>query len=319
MSELGQVVQALNHQQLVAYLDVVASTIFLYDYVLTLRMEIDLVWYSKWTLLKILYLVQRYAPFYDTVGLVLYHQFVIGLSPSYCLVNYKISGWSFISSIAISEVILALRLWAVWRKSLKIAVGLSLFFLACWVANFVVMGIFLNSMAFAKSPFPYPGCFIVAGSHILAVCWILLMVYDAGNLVMMVIPGFAAYRTGGSSQLVRVVYRDGVIYYVYIFLVSLVNVIVINRLPPDLVHLLSSFERILHCILTSRIVLHIREIGAVDHIHGTDTVALTSMHTPSEGAQSQFAKSLSSGTLTMETARSNDRLEEYILNDRQNV
>jgi hypothetical protein len=34
-------------------------------------MEVDLVWKSKWTFMKALYLVQRYLPFID-MGLVVY-------------------------------------------------------------------------------------------------------------------------------------------------------------------------------------------------------------------------------------------------------
>ena len=47
---------------------------FIWDFILTFRMEVDLVWKSKWTLMKALYLFQRYLPFFDTVGLVVYCQ-----------------------------------------------------------------------------------------------------------------------------------------------------------------------------------------------------------------------------------------------------
>ena len=47
---------------------------FVWDYILTFRMEVDLVWKSKWTLMKGLYLFQRYLPFIDTVWLIVYCQ-----------------------------------------------------------------------------------------------------------------------------------------------------------------------------------------------------------------------------------------------------
>lgn len=50
---------------------VVGATMFLYDYLLTLGMEVDLVWSSKWTFMKVLYLAQRYLPFVDAVALCL--------------------------------------------------------------------------------------------------------------------------------------------------------------------------------------------------------------------------------------------------------
>ena len=50
---------------------------FIWDYILTFQMEVDLVWKSKWTLMKGLYLFQRYLPFIDTVWLVVYCQLYI--------------------------------------------------------------------------------------------------------------------------------------------------------------------------------------------------------------------------------------------------
>ena len=44
---------------------VVACMIFLWDYIITLGMEVDLVWKSKWNSMKGLYLFQRYLPFTD--------------------------------------------------------------------------------------------------------------------------------------------------------------------------------------------------------------------------------------------------------------
>ncbi|KAJ8088319.1 hypothetical protein PM082_022391 [Marasmius tenuissimus] len=80
---------------------------------------------------------------------------------------------------------------------------------------------------------------------------------------------------GGSSKLMKAIYEDGLIYYGFVFLISLINVVVIVLLPPDLVHLLTAFERIMHSILTSRAILHIRRVTwepSVNshHLHETD-------------------------------------------------
>ncbi|KAG7089065.1 hypothetical protein E1B28_010775 [Marasmius oreades] len=170
-------------------------------------------------------------------------------------------------------VILALRVWAVWKKSILVGVGLGVYFLACWVPCYVFLGQFLSAMEFAILPYPqFRGCFISGGSHVIYLCWVLLMIYDIGTLVMILVPGFKAYRRGGRSELVKTVYRDGVVYYGLIFSVSMLNVIVALTLPPDLVHLLSSFERVLHSILTSRAVLHIRQIG-LQQSHPTESIS----------------------------------------------
>jgi hypothetical protein len=39
----------------------------IYDYGLTLNREIDYIWLSKWSLIKVTFLVQRYLPFLDLI------------------------------------------------------------------------------------------------------------------------------------------------------------------------------------------------------------------------------------------------------------
>ena len=48
--------------------------LFIWDYILTLGMEVNLVWKSKWNLMKALYLFQRYLPFIDPIWIALYRQ-----------------------------------------------------------------------------------------------------------------------------------------------------------------------------------------------------------------------------------------------------
>ncbi|KAG7089058.1 hypothetical protein E1B28_010768 [Marasmius oreades] len=48
---------------------------------------------------------------------------------------------------------------------------------------------------------------------------------------MILFPGVAAYRRGGRSELYATVRQDGVIYFAFIFLVSVINVIVALTLP----------------------------------------------------------------------------------------
>ena len=63
-----------NNSNLLILTTVAASMLFIWDYILTFGMEVDLVWKSKWNFMKALYLFQRYAPFIDTIWLILYRQ-----------------------------------------------------------------------------------------------------------------------------------------------------------------------------------------------------------------------------------------------------
>lgn len=48
---------------------VVGATMLLYDYFLTLGMEVDLVWSSHWSPMNVVFIAQRYLPFVDAAAL----------------------------------------------------------------------------------------------------------------------------------------------------------------------------------------------------------------------------------------------------------
>ncbi|KAG7089115.1 hypothetical protein E1B28_010824 [Marasmius oreades] len=234
----------LDNERLVAYIDVLSATLLVYDVIINLPVEIEHIRIRKWSLFTVVYILQRYLPFFDSVGLVLHHHFGANLSTRYCNLNYEIAGWSFAIGVTLSQIILILRVWAVWHRSLPVAIGLAFFFLACWVPSYVFTEKFVTAVRFATLPFPdIRGCFIAGGSNVFLFFWVLMMVYDTGTLVMMLISGVVAYRMGGRSQLIETIYRDGVIYYVLIFLISMLNVVVVLILPSDLLLLLTSYVK----------------------------------------------------------------------------
>lgn len=53
---------------------VATAALFMWDYLITLGMEIELIWPSQWNVIKVLFLVQRYMPFIDTLILTLYRK-----------------------------------------------------------------------------------------------------------------------------------------------------------------------------------------------------------------------------------------------------
>lgn len=284
------IVDVASNLQIVAYFHVASVALYTYDYLLTLGMELEYIWQGSWNFLKVLYILQRYLPFFDTGTLVLYHHFVSNPSPSRCHYVYLISGWTFLASMAISEIILSFRVWVIWQRSKVLAVALPVFFLACWVPTIFFEDLVLNSIAFGDAPYsPHSGCFITGGKGITYICWIFLLVYESGLLMLILISALRHERDPTlSTSLSGVVYRDGILYYIYLFVLSLANVVIIVLLPGEMGELLSCLERISYSLLTSRVVLHIRR-HAQKTVHCADLstdVAIVKEETlpPFEGA-----------------------------------
>ncbi|KAE9392240.1 hypothetical protein BT96DRAFT_979524 [Gymnopus androsaceus JB14] len=209
----------------------VASTVLLvYDWMLMFPAELEVVWSAKLRPLNVIYIIQRYLPFVDTIGVLYVVVFAKPIDPDTCRTLYDMSGWMYIIGIALTEVILTMRTWALWGQNIKLTIGLPIFFLCCWVPNFYIMQRFLDTQTYMASPFPNQvGCVILGGQPVLFLCWIILMIYEAG-----------------------------ITYYIYLFVLSIVNVVVILSLSHDLENLFSPPQRVIQTLLTSRAILHMR-------------------------------------------------------------
>lgn len=259
------IILILERTRTIKYLTVLGMVLLGYDYLLTLDRELSLIWLSQWNLAKVLFLLVRYTPYID-VGLVAYYMTRDGTSSATCSLVYKFNSWVYVVGVGLAEILLTLRTWACWGSRARwVTIGLPIAFFALTVILCVSVGRYLATLHFFTPPHTTPslGCFYQGESFDLVICWAALMVYDACLSLLMAIRGYPELknwrRNMRSNSLSTVVYRDGLIYYVFLFGLSLINVVVILCLSYDYVNLLSTFERVMYSILTCRAVLGIRE------------------------------------------------------------
>ncbi|KAF9008470.1 hypothetical protein BDZ89DRAFT_547795 [Hymenopellis radicata] len=264
--------EALQHLRLVTYFDVSATALYVFDYLLTLEQEVALIWGSEWTITKLLYLVTRYSPFLNA-GVFLWQQLTPNMSAERCLLVYKMNGWMAAAGIVLAEVILTLRTWAVWNRHRFLTVCMPALFLAHCVVVFTVMGIFLNSVQFPILLLPdLKGCLLSAANPIYRWDFITSMIYEVVMLLLMIVKSYQQFREAreiGSSRLLNIILKDGVMYYVYLSVLNITNVIVISSLAPDLLGLLGLLERVIHAMLACRVITNIRAQARKQVIHGS--------------------------------------------------
>ncbi|KAF9070515.1 hypothetical protein BDP27DRAFT_1220566 [Rhodocollybia butyracea] len=188
-----------------------SAALFLYDWMLLLPVELEVVWSEKLRPLNVLYIIQRYMPFVDTIGLLFAVDFVQPIEPNTCRTLYNTAAWMYLTGIALTEVVLTMRTCALWGKDIRLIVGLTIFFLGCWVPDSYIVHLFLDSQTYIPSPIPRIGCLIVGGKPILFVGWVIFMVYEASELIFFswVCPSLDTVRSGNWSALTTIVYRDG--------------------------------------------------------------------------------------------------------------
>ncbi|KAF9449399.1 hypothetical protein P691DRAFT_774726 [Macrolepiota fuliginosa MF-IS2] len=263
LQALQELTTAIGRYRNIQNLTLASAVIMILDWLLTLEMEVTLIWEAEWNLSKGLYMVSRYMPFID-VPIALTFGLNEGIGVERCKTLYTCIAWMFCIGEAIADLIFTLRTWVVWGKLRRVALGLAVCYIATWVVILVTVGLYLRTAVYMPSPVPQlMGCIEQSPSVLMSVSYIAAMVYNAIMLVLILIPGVSAFKSGlPSSGLMRVIYSDGVIYYVYIFVLSFLNFFVIFKLPKDYINLLLTLERVLQSVLSCRVILHIRQQAA---------------------------------------------------------
>jgi len=234
--------------------------VLIYDFLLTFKLEVGLIWGTSWNVGRLLFVLTRYCAFVDSTLLAYFH-FAGGrvISPRTCSLLYQISGWFIYWGVGIAELVLIFRTWAIWSQNLKLAIGLPVLLLLFAIPAGYLTHIGLTSVDYMESPVPHiQSCFVVA-DHDRPILWdyVLILAWETIILVLTLIKGVSHYRHTASS-LVATLYKDGILYYIYLTSFSIANVLFLGVLQQNSGATLILMQRVLHSILTARILLHLR-------------------------------------------------------------
>jgi len=89
--------------------------------------------------------------------------------------------------------------------------------------------------------------------------------FEAVILILMSVKGYQTLRKGSSSGLTRLVYVDGILYYIALFALSMINIVVILILPHNFEDPFSFPQGILHSVLTGHMLLQLRQYEQKGH------------------------------------------------------
>jgi len=257
----------------VRYMHIVNLTIFVFDYCLTLNAEKTLMWSSKWSISKTLFFCTRYSPAFD-VPVLLYSSLVSNLSFERCSQLQAASAWGTVFGMAAAEAILILRTYALSGRNR----GVLVFFSALWtigvVAAIVLTQLFLRSAAYGPPPSPQiPGCFLTKGNAIFpSASFSIVLSFDTTIMAYTLWIWLSTYRCS-ANKLIITLYRDGFTYYLLICIISSLNVATLLNAPVPTNQLFNTFLRVLHSILSTRILLHARNIQHLDSERTLNSVA----------------------------------------------
>ncbi|EIM87752.1 uncharacterized protein STEHIDRAFT_167220 [Stereum hirsutum FP-91666 SS1] len=286
MSSSGvSALETLDQLQILAYVDVSAAVLVMYDYLLTFSGEVLLVWSSKWSAMKVLFFVNRYTAVAYAVFV-----FIGEISPVSLLISSdEPSAWIehgvaspashtcdmvsrgiaavSNSGILAAELIILSRTWALWQRDRRVAVGLSLILATAFVLIVLYENKFVQSLKWATSTSSpssaFHGCIVASGEDTTYVLYACIIVIE--TVVIALTMAKTPWKLGFfENQLSKVLYRDGLLYYLYFLALSLVNIITVLTAPPAICHVVSTLQGMLHTMLATRVVIHLRDAASSD-------------------------------------------------------
>ncbi|KIK41802.1 hypothetical protein CY34DRAFT_185804 [Suillus luteus UH-Slu-Lm8-n1] len=134
----------IDSQFLYSYWIVAAGVVVVYDWVLTIGQEIDLIWRQRWSLMTMLYLVIRYIGIPYSVVNVLVNMPVVSLTDTVSNILYYAINWTNVVITAMLGVIMVARLHAMYQGSRTMLIFLVVIFLAVNIACMALTAIGLK-------------------------------------------------------------------------------------------------------------------------------------------------------------------------------
>ncbi|KLO18797.1 hypothetical protein SCHPADRAFT_935845 [Schizopora paradoxa] len=246
--QINAITQSITLLRASSYVTVAIAACFVCDIIFSFGEEVTLVWPSRWSLTKGLYFYNRYSPFLDVFVVVAL--FVRHPSPESCYVRNEIMGYLIIIGTTVSEGIIMMRTFALWNRNKLVK----------WFFLVMIVTIPITNTVITNGPAPSPallGCFATQQGTLVWISFALFLAMESVVVSLTLYKGIDHVQTV-KTRLVYTLYEDGLMYYLFFFVITLANIVLYFAGPPELVNTLALPARVIHSILATHVILRIR-------------------------------------------------------------
>ncbi|PVF97577.1 hypothetical protein CPB86DRAFT_420276 [Serendipita vermifera] len=258
-SNLKAFEQTLYALFLIRALNAAALTLLVWDMVLTFDVEVEVFWKARLSVVKVLFLVNRYiTPLFMFAHLWTFSGDAFGLSNSSCQVIYSIASVAEVLCMSFVSLIIVLRLYSMYRlshRTLFIMVG---FWLLMILAS---SGLMIPNIWMHLDSIRYIRKLNICVWKLQPTMWTqwLPKVIDHGLFCLFLF--FNAMSTPRSSQtpMLAILYRDGILYYSFTFIILLMTLLSWRFASPIYIGLTAFTTGVIVTMATSRLLLNIKK------------------------------------------------------------
>ncbi|KAL4261923.1 hypothetical protein AB1N83_006291 [Pleurotus pulmonarius] len=261
-------IEVLQGLKIITYIVASSIAFLIYDYLLTIPSEIQYVWRANWGTGKALYLLSRY-PMLVVAPLRIQLTFSHVIFGTECHALYLIAGHTMTFTVIISETV---RIWALWHRSIWLAVIFAFMTVIGVVAVLFSIRTSAHDVTFVSDhpivSLSYPACMAVGQDRTTSIISLVLLIGNGTGVFLLMDVVAAKSRAKGIpfSSMMYTFYKDGVVYFTALLALSIVNLIVSLTQPPQFSNPLLSTQSALHSVLSTRMLLNLRQSAHRDFI-----------------------------------------------------
>ncbi|KAJ7045823.1 hypothetical protein C8F04DRAFT_1066300 [Mycena alexandri] len=256
----------LNDITITRYVNAAAYVILLYDHLLSLGSEVNLIWPAKNTSAKWLFLFIRYTiPCAITVYTVqLSGLSNIQLSSNFCVWWMSCAAFIGWATVATSNFLILLRLWVIWERNRKLMLWTLGCFLFAQTGGLACAAILVHAM---KPQLTWNTelqmCAFIGQAPPVAILW---APGTAFEIVLCAITWWNALNRPRSSNnpLAAAIYRDGFLYFLLLLCLRIINTVLAVAAPRGLIFVAMFPVLCGTTTTTCRLVITLRQVAA-DH------------------------------------------------------
>lgn len=223
-------------------------------------------WPTAFSIPKLLYFFVRYWVFVNGIlaALTTGSLFPTENTSEQCIANIKAAIVTAPVLLIGAEGILFYRVWAFSGKDNRMLIYLIVQFIVIHVLLFYFVVRFMTTVKFARWQLPNNTtiCMVSEGANtLLGASFVALLFSVTSAMAIMVLVAYRQHR-GFDSRLLTTFYRDGIFYFVCLAGMASLNVAVNWLAYGGYKYIFVQFEMAAHCILSTRMLLHLREVGS---------------------------------------------------------
>ncbi|OCH84995.1 hypothetical protein OBBRIDRAFT_347047 [Obba rivulosa] len=257
-------VETMRHLIIVKYACVASLVLLLHEYCMTLDDEISLVWPSPWTITKVFFLCNRYSPFLDVPMAV---RIFLGITPGKaCATEWQAFGYIYDFGIIVAEGIPTIRTYAIWNCNKWILCILVVVASGVYISSAVILHDIFQSYEYPVLSLPTKMyCLPFTSDQRVWKGYILNMAHEFVIISLTMVQRYtSSTRSHGLSPLVKVLYCDGILFYLAMLGMSVLNLCLIFGTPPALSPMMQIPLRVVHSVMSSRVLLNLRKAARVE-------------------------------------------------------